>query len=460
MDRMAFARIRRRRERQRRHGLISLDTLRADHLGVYGYARETSPKLDEFARSATLYSRAHTTAPWTLSAHASLFTGLYPAEHGAQMIRRQPGADPDLRLPLSASARTLAEVLSGAGYQTAAISANLMYLVPRYGLDQGFQYFETLKGGGKKQPARGSEINARARHWLKERLKGRDDRPFLLFLNYMDVHTPYNTTPREGFLENTPPYSAKKRKVREARVNAGKRPIPPEILEETVDQYDLAIANLDESLGQFFAFLRTMHLFDDALIIVLSDHGEYLGEHALLGHAKDVYQGAMRVPLIIKAPGQERPEREERLISLVHLPHMILEAAGLADRVDAELFPYRWPEERIQGQMRFSLWIDLVQPWGKRFNRIREALYEGQHKFIHSSDGRHELYDLEEDPDEVDNLLVGSPALAARWSEHFAMVRPEERETGADTEPETVEHVDRDLSEEDREKLRALGYIE
>ena len=440
--------------------LISLDTVRADHLGLYGYSRPTSPNLDAFAQSATVYSRAHTTAPWTLSAHASLFTGLYPSEHGAEMIRLEPDADPDLELPLAPGALTLAEVLGDAGYRTASISSNLMYLVPRYGLHQGFQHFETLKGRGKRAPARGTEVNASTRQWVEGQLGRSDGRPFFLFINYMDAHTPYNTTPRPGFLEHTPPFSLKKRKFHEARVNGGKAGIPRSILDRTIDQYDLSIANLDDSLGQLFAFLKSENLFDDALIIVLSDHGEYLGEHALLGHAKDVYEGAMRIPLLVKAPGQVEAQERDELISLVHLPYMILELSGLEGRVEGDPFPYRWPAENIEGQMRYSLWVDIREPWGARFDRVRGALYEGRHKFIHSSDGQHELYDLEADPDEAENLLLASPRLAATWARRFAAIAENERRSPPEADPAAYPEIDHELSEEDREKLRAMGYIE
>jgi len=440
--------------------LISLDTVRADHLSLYGYSRPTSPHLEDFAQSATVYSRAYTTAPWTLSAHASLFTGLYPSEHGAEMIRLEPGADPDLELPLPPGALTLAEVLGEVGYRTASISSNLMYLVPRYGLHQGFEHFETLKGRGKRAPARGTEVNVRTQEWVEEALASPDGRPFFLFINYMDAHTPYNTTARPGFLEHTPPFSHKQRELHEARVNGRKRGPSRRILERTADQYDLSIANLDESLGQLFAFLKEQDLFEDALIIVVSDHGEYLGEHHLLGHAKDVYEGAMRVPMIVKAPRQVDPKERDGLISLVHLPHMILELAGLEERVEGDPFPYRWPEDVIEGQMRYSLWVDLRKPWGARFDRVRAALYDGRHKFIHSSDGRHELYDLEADPDEAENLLVGSPSLADTWAGRFAAIAENERRRPPEPKPDAYPEVDHELSEEDREKLRVMGYIE
>ena len=437
--------------------LISLDTLRADHLSLYGYSRKTSPQLDEFAKSATVFSRAQTTAPWTLSAHASLFTGLYPPEHGAQMVRPGEGVDPDAKLPLSANATTLAEVLAKRGYDTAAVCGNLMYLVPRYGLDQGFRHFETLKGMGKLEPARGEEINLRARDWLVERNKRGDDAPFFLFLNYMDTHTPYNTAARPGFLEGTPAYSAEARAIREEEVNSAKKKVPPENLAETIDQYDLAIANLDESLGRFFATLRELDLFEDSMIVILSDHGEYLGEHRLLGHAKDVYQGAMHIPLIVKAPRQDTAVRQDGLISIVHIPNLILKSVGFKGDDALEPFPYHWPEKYIQGKMRYSLWVDLKKPWGQRFNRVREALYEGPLKFIHSSDGRHELYNLVKDPGETDNLLIGSHNLVVRWTKHFSKLRLVKRKV---LESEAVKHVADDLSEEDRAKLRALGYVE
>ncbi len=435
--------------------LITVDTLRADHLSVYGYARDTSPHLADFARRSTLYSKARSPAAWTLPAHASLFTGLYPSEHGSQMIRRVPDAVPSRDFPLDEAFTTLAEALRSVGYDTAGVAANSLYLTPRYKLDQGFDDWEFLPGEPGVSAARAPEVNARAFAWLA----ARDPGPFFLFLNYMDTHTPYSNTPRAGFLDGAAPaYTAYGRKLTESAVMASGHAtgVPPEgLIRNTVDQYDLAIANLDAGLGALFEELRRLEVFDEALIIVTSDHGEFLGEHDLIGHAKDVYDGVLSIPLLVKAPGQVEAATEGRLVSLVHVPRLLLSAAGLSEFVDPDLFPYRFPEPTAFAENRFSLWVDIEKPWGGRFDRIREALYTDTLKYIHSSDGHHELYDIASDPDETRNLLESNPELGPEWARRIEAVRPKPDARRAGRETQEAEP----FTEEELDRLRALGYI-
>ncbi|MBT3223583.1 MAG: sulfatase, partial [Proteobacteria bacterium] len=157
---------------------ISLDTVRADHLSVYGYHLPTSPNLEALADHATLYRRAQASAPWTLPSHASMFTGLYPFEHGAHTP--EPGGK-NKAVVLNQDLTTIAEVLSSNGYVTGAIVANAAFLGKKFALDQGFAEYEIKRGTG-------DEINKRALTWLRKN----KDQSFFLFLNYMDAHRPYN----------------------------------------------------------------------------------------------------------------------------------------------------------------------------------------------------------------------------------------------------------------------------
>jgi hypothetical protein len=167
--------------------LLTLDTVRADHLGCYGYSRATSPRLDAFARGATLYRRSFSSAPWTLPSHASLFTGRYSFEHGARNLRsRDPGRSFSALAP---GHYTLAEALKERGYATAAFVANTGLLSRRCGVNQGFDVYQT-----RRLPAR--EINAAGLEFMRKARK----RPFFLFLNYMEAHRPYDARPRPGLL--------------------------------------------------------------------------------------------------------------------------------------------------------------------------------------------------------------------------------------------------------------------
>jgi arylsulfatase A-like enzyme len=421
--------------------LITLDTVRADHLGCYGYSRTTSPRIDAFAKGATLYRRSLATAPWTLPTHASLFTGRHPFEHGAHSFRvTAPGNNIN---PLAASQLTLAEALRGEGFQTGAIVANAGYLARRYGVDQGFETY--LVG---RSPARIK--NRQAFKWLAEKQAG----PFLLFVNYMDAHRPYNTAPRPGLLPRPAAEDASLVVQLYEAVMPGTAPPPRGLAEQVKDQYDTAIANLDEEVGRLLDRLQAIGAYDDAVVVITSDHGEYFGEHALVEHSKDVYQEVLFVPLIVKAPRQARGRVEERVVSSVDVPRLILEGFTAARRERlVPLFPYVPGNHPVVAEAYFTRSKDLFDPrWGFRFARVRTALFEWPIKLIASSDGRHELYDLAADPREAASLFATRGDVAGRLTgrlQAFLASRP--RASGPDDA--------RPQSDEDLEELRALGYV-
>ena len=292
--------------------LIVLDTLRAYHLGCYGYDRPTSPRIDAFAQEGTLYRRAFAAAPWTVPTHASLFTGKYPFEHGAHTFKvTRPVNNVNT---LHKRHLTLAEAFKSAGYQTAAFAANAAYLARRWQLDQGFDTYEV-------EQVYSPEINRRVFQWLNDHGAAR----FFLFINYMDVHWPLNLTPRRGFLEHVPSKhdGGALRNALERRILPAQEPVPTDLIQKKIDRYDLALANLDEQIGRLLDYLVQKGLYDDVLIVLTSDHGEYFGEHHLIGHSKDVYQAAHWVPLIIKSPGRSHALVDDTVISSTDVPHMI-----------------------------------------------------------------------------------------------------------------------------------------
>lgn len=417
--------------------LIVLDTLRADRLGCYGYPLATTPNLDRLAAQATRYAAAYTTAPWTLPSHASLFTGLYPLEHGAERALDRDGLPREL--PLTDSAFTIAEALREAGYETAGFVANNGYLDPHFNLQQGFDLWNVARRYSGR-------LNQDVFAWL-ERPRGR---PFFLFLNYMDMHRPYNSRPRPGFLPR--PVGQDSQQIIEELYPAvlTGQGADPARLQQLVDQYDTAVANLDEQLGRLFARLDELGLRGRTLLVVTSDHGEYLGEHDLLAHSKDVYEEALRVPLIVQEPGQRAGKVETERISLCAVPQLVLAALppGLRRRL-APRFP---PADRpVLAEIRYANERDLVgQPWGDRFRRVRRVLYEGDYKYIASSDGQNELYDLRSDPREARNLVAEMPDAARRMDQRLLAL--------VDTLVRAAEQGAAAASADLRARLEELGY--
>ncbi len=422
--------------------LITLDTVRADHMSVYGYELPTTPQLERFAEGATLFTHAHAAAPWTLPSHASLMTGLYPFEHGARTYDLEEGAKSNVQ-GLDSTYLTLADAFSRSGYRTAGIASNMAYLSEHFRINQGFEHYEV-------KPGRVDEVNRRALEWIDEQ----QGAPFFLFLNYMDAHGPYNSGPSANFsdLGEVVPSNDIVRGLYPIICGSAAL-IPADKIQNLLAQYDRSLANLDIGLGQLFDALRERKLFDPSLIVITSDHGEYFGEHRLIAHSKDVYEGAMGIPLLVKAPGQKSAVLDSELISHVHIPGLILEHAPLLALDGAELAPLRchWPRAAILGENYYSRMLDLKSSWGKRFERVRRAIYVGSYKYIESSDGQHELYDLATDPMEQLNLIESQPERASKMS---AILRAKGTiDSNASANAEDIE-----VDEEVLDDLKALGY--
>jgi arylsulfatase A-like enzyme len=425
--------------------LITLDTMRADHLACYGYSRPTSPNIDALAAGATLYTHARSAAPWTVPSHASLFTGKYPFEHGAHSFAVPEPTDNNVN-PLSVRFVTLAEALQEEGYRTGAFVANEAFLNTYWQLDQGFETYHV-------ELVMGHILTRKALSWLV----GAKDRPFFLFLNYMDTHGPYNTTWPASFLAE--PAVVDRGDLLEALYNhvmPDTAPVPPELAQKVIDQYDTAVANVDKQIGVLVERLKAMDIYDNTVIVVTSDHGEFFGEHHLVKHSKDIYEPVMRVPLIVKQPFQEMADRSDVPVTSSDVPGLIFEQ--FPETMSARLsgmftdLPGNHP---LIAENYYTRTRDLFHPlWGHRFDRVRTSIYEGSYKLIRSSDGQHELYDLDQDPAESNNLF-NSPDhrdTAQRLEAKLIYFQDSRRRADELTEQKP-------LSEEQLEKLRALGYI-
>jgi arylsulfatase A-like enzyme len=427
--------------------VIVLDTVRVDHLSCYGYSRRTTPNLDALAAGADRYTLARSTAPWTLPSHASLFTGLFPFQHHADAYR-EGDVVLDAR-PLSAEATTLAEVLSEEGFATGAFAANVGYLQPRLGLHQGFAKYVCQRHDAPV-------MSQHALEWLDDPTTRR---PSFLFVNYMDAHRKYNNAPldgaRAGELPAPPPEGESSERYLDelCQTVLGTDQAPsPELVRKTIDAYDLALANLDAGVGQLIDGLKQRGRFDDALIVICSDHGEYFGEHDLVEHSKDVYETAVRIPLIVKRPGQKQGRVIDEPISIADVPRIVLAACPeeLAARHLAT-FPGSARVGAMLAQINYTRDKDLRAPWGPRFQRERAAIYEGRYKLIRSTDGRHELYDLAADPGEEHNLFLERAGDAQKLMQRLESV---ERSAAVQAQGTAREPTPQELKE-----LRELGYV-
>jgi arylsulfatase A-like enzyme len=414
--------------------LISMDTVRADHLSIYGYARNTSPSLSEFAERATLYTRAIAASDITLSSHASMFTGLYPSWHGAYPVM------PDFPYgrPLGKSV-TLAEILREHGYSTAGVVANHAFLQASMGLSQGFSVWDhrvPMRLSTEHLPfylreaardvlglvmdtsafdaycMRADGVNREAEALLSG---ATHEHPFFLFLNYMDAHTPY--VPPSPFRDLFPGRNPRFRPAASHEnltfaVNLRQQRVTEAQKRDLISQYDGGIAYLDSRLGELFEWLRKAGLYDNSLIIVTSDHGEAFGERDLMQHAEGfVYQNQVHVPLLVKFPGQHEPVQSAELVSHVDLMPTILDAAGIAPPANLPGRSLRSPAD--PARVVFSEGRFLSDDETFRLRGVRRAIYVGWSKLIVWSVGSVELYDLNNDPNELHNEYPADLANAA-----------------------------------------------
>ncbi len=321
--------------------VIVMDTVRADHLSGLGYSRTTTPNLDRIASQGVLFENAISASSWTLPAHASLLTGRFPFEHGAEVV------DYDGRY------LTLPEAFEARGYRTAAFSANTYFFSPENGFGRGFQHFDgasesladslirTMYGRlitmlyeqtshfdvpGRK-PA--EQINAHFLEWLGQE----GGRPFFVMLNYFDAHAPYLApAPFRGKFARRPdvggilnPWGD-----RDTLEKAGD-------VQDERDAYDGGIAYIDSQIGALMEALRARGLAEDTLVAIVSDHGEFFGEHRLYTHCNALYLEGIRVPLLVEWPGHvPAGVRISDPVSTAWLPATVM---ALVSGRDGGLFP-------------------------------------------------------------------------------------------------------------------------
>jgi arylsulfatase A-like enzyme len=238
----------------------------------------------------------------------------------------------------------------------------------------------------------------------------------------------------------------------------GEGPLPKKLAGRVIDQYHTSIANLDKGIGAVLDKLAEMDLYDRTTIILVLDHGECFGEHRLVGHSKEVYQPALDSALIVKQSGQQEGRVDDTLVSTTDIPHVALSGmAGKRWKKYRSLFPDAPGNHPIISENYYARPKDLYnETWGHRFDRIRTALYAWPYKYIDSSDGRHELYHLEQDPSESTDLISNEKKIASKMAEALSAFKARRKEAGRFSEGgDSFVKPDQELLEE----LRTLGYI-
>lgn len=405
--------------------LISLDTLRADHVGAYGYPRETTPNIDGLAARGTVFLNSFAQAPNTAPSHTSLFTSLYTTIHG---IRRHG-------LNLDPSVETLAEILQHNGYATAAFTQlNGDTYRP------GFETYERLPSPFKH--GKGLGDISMVLDWLDQRT----EKPFFLFVHSYDVHLPYN--PPEEYLKLfEPDYqgdlpTSMDRKIID-RINSGECEVTEEDNRFIISLYDAELRRADEILGTLFEHIRSAGHFDRTVIIFLADHGEEFGEHGQMGrHSHTLYNELLHTPLIVAGPGIPEGLRIDTRVSNIDVAPTVLTAAGL-DSPEAFLGHPLQPV--LNGDEKEDR--EVV---AERNNAM--TLFSGHYKY-HTSG---ELYDLSTDPTEQRDISLENPAVLSQLQFRMDEVERDLQFRALNYDPPASEQ----LIEDEKERLKALGYLQ
>ena len=384
--------------------LITLDTVRAESLSLYGHSRPTSDYLVELGQNSIVFENAIATAPWTLPTHGSLFTGKLPHEIGAGYVT-----------PMSPEHLTLAEILQGNGYATAGFAANVSYCGKRTGIDQGFAHYQaksvwptyfderTIFGrilareivkrtfnvnqcshtGFKLRDA--AQLSDDAVKWIKRLKQNENDRPYFCFINYFDAHAPY--LPKSYFAN----------KFGELEID-----------DIELEQHEACVAYVDTQLRQLFAKLDKIKVLENTIVVITSDHGEQFGEHDLRLHGNSVYTQLVRVPLLIHYPRKlaESSSRVKTTVTLQDVPKTILDLADLdSSEVGGNSLKAVWEGTPTETPIISELHLAFRQtgiPNSKA--PITSIVSENFHLIRFEEDQRVELYDIEADPREASNL--------------------------------------------------------
>jgi arylsulfatase A-like enzyme len=438
--------------------LISIDTLRADHLGCYGYERKTSPHIDAFAESGLIFRNARSHSNWTAPSHMSMFTGLFPSVHGIWEY-----SDPGTLAP---EIPTFPEILQANGYATGAYTGG-GYVSARYGFDRGFDIYRS-EGMFTRNFDRAMRF---ARKWISTQLK--KQQPYFLFLHTYQVHEPYNPPDAyKGFAAEYTPIDKLNADDRWSKATIENWPrwiadaaSDSKFLPTVIGLYDGEIRSVDDGLGRLFEFLKSKNAFENTLIVITSDHGEAFLEHAEFpfGH-HSLFDEILRVPLIMHTPSSLGLAAATSLttnVGHVDLAPTMLAVAGievpsgtfqgrslLSDVKAAKattVKPQDFFAERAADRHPAPSWI--VGGDAQKKCSVRNPDTSPVDAYFDLLNDPMEAHDLAPDPARSDELSRCRDALLKRRADNLDVAASTGRPV------ETPE-----MSEEEKAQLRALGY--
>jgi arylsulfatase A-like enzyme len=456
--------------------LIVMDTVRADSLSCYNPEIKNTPNIQKIAGEGCLYQKAISPSPWTLPSHASIFTGLYPSQHGAVWDNRF----------LDGVFLTMAEYLSGIDYQTVGFVEN-PFVGRNMGLAQGFrEYYEMYTYPRRavlprlidRTRAKLSDFRETREYtrdsisgfktWLVRKQRPGNSRPFFAFLNLMSAHLPNYPRPRFTSIR---PSSHELRRIEPVNLIPERFYLPQHRLSD--DQleimrllYDSDVSYLDTGLGKLFDFLRKTGILDNTILILTSDHGENFGDHRLIEHQFCLYNSLLHVPLIIRYPRAIRPgSKSEDLVSTIFLFQTLIDWTGAPEQREFQPIEKRSlakpnSDQRVYAEhenfirmIKNILQVEAPPDFNfQPFDKSWKCIYDSEFKLIRSSDGNSELYRLSEDWGEKNNLIGLRGEMAElllqtleSWQESLWRMPLEKR----------VRKVDKTTEE----ALKSLGYI-
>jgi arylsulfatase A-like enzyme len=407
---------------------IVVDTLRVDHLGCYGYERNTSPHIDALSRESVVFKNALAQAPWTPPSIASMLTGLYPAELGYK----------DRPVVIEDSIVTMAEIFQANGYATKGIISHVL-VAQRLGFAQGFDSYDQENAEGHGHISSPSVIQKAV-----EFIKNHRNNKYFLFLHLFDPHYDYIQHDEHNFF---PGYSGT---LQSGESIYSLREKAPDMTEQDLEYvkalYDSEIRFTDAYIGHLLNTLKELDLYRNTMVVLTADHGEeFKDRDDWIGHSKRVYQESIHVPLIIKLPGRHKQIVIEDYTGLIDVMPSIIRYMDF-------YFPGEYPLSGsiidFNGKKKRD---SMVFSETRRGNFLRTAIWQGWKLIDNRAVRQVELYNLQQDPRESSNAADSHPELAQKllnalntWSENTRTNLPSQSPS---------------FTEEELQKLKSLGYI-
>ncbi len=456
--------------------IISIDTLRKDHLSCYGYEGCKTPNIDEFAEKSVVFENCIAPSPHTVPSMASLLTGVYPTVHGCRFLPKTP---------INEDLKTLSQILKLYGYHTEFYTSNLILSIT-YGFSRGFDYYEYFSFTGDLRYLLPQTVHelvedvlifigfedqeeyADTTGWLRDKVAGRLEElgryaPFFLWFHFLNPHGPY--FPPRNFI---PADGDEQMRIDSIKYELKGDGYPKSEKGDIVKLYDGEIQYVDHALGELLQVMEEEGFFENTIVVLTADHGEEFWEHNARGHGHCLYPEVIRIPLMIYLPPPLGSVcgRIYDYVSLVDIAPTILEILGLPEgggmegRSILKLMESceSGPDDDNTGVSDFALFSENIQyPFrGEGLDGEKKGIYEGNFHLIYDfNSGEKELYELVSDPGELVDISADDEDTTDRLYSELM----EWYETNLQIVEELAPQKEMEMSEEEKEMMRGMGYV-